>query len=168
MQKKSKLMSPYSWLRRKKNKCHEITLLQLLNPRASMHAKTVQNQLMTRLFGAFRFAVVAHLQGDSKGQLLPQGRPRLLHAPVRPRAGGPLADTRLPQHGGALRLRGRHVFLLRRRRPRPRRRQSHQYVTMPCTDLAISPCMYQQIMHLHDGREHVRDPGVRRWIQKTR
>jgi hypothetical protein len=78
-------------------------------------------------------------QGDSEGQLLPQGRPwravlhrrrRVLHAPVRPRLGGPLADTRLPQHGRALRLRGRHVLLLRHRRGRSRRRrQSHQYVT---------------------------------------
>jgi hypothetical protein len=117
-----------------------------------MRAKTAQNQrLMARLFGAFRFAIRGTLQGDSKGQLLPQGRPRravlrrwgrLLHAPVRRRAGGPLADTRLPQHGGALRLRGRHVLLLRRRRRRPRRRQSHQYVTTSCTDLAINFTMH--------------------------
>ncbi|XP_004953735.1 uncharacterized protein LOC101766408 isoform X1 [Setaria italica] len=73
-------------------------------------------------------------QGDSEGQLLPQvwprravlrGRRRLLHAPLRPRAGGPVPDTRLPRDDGALRLRRRHVLLLLLRRRRPRRRQSH-------------------------------------------
>uniref|UniRef100_A0A453D5S8 Uncharacterized protein n=1 Tax=Aegilops tauschii subsp. strangulata TaxID=200361 RepID=A0A453D5S8_AEGTS len=75
---------------------------------------------------------------DQEGQLLPRprarrrplhlGRPRAapLHAALRRRAAGALLHPQLPQHGVALRRRGRHVLHLLHHWPRPRPLQDHR------------------------------------------
>uniref|UniRef100_A0A453D5U0 Amino acid transporter transmembrane domain-containing protein n=1 Tax=Aegilops tauschii subsp. strangulata TaxID=200361 RepID=A0A453D5U0_AEGTS len=77
---------------------------------------------------------------DQEGQLLPRprarrrplhlGRPRAapLHAALRRRAAGALLHPQLPQHGVALRRRGRHVLHLLHHWPRPRPLQDHRYI----------------------------------------